>query len=154
MNEYEEALGVRKLQMLMEQAEELPRADSGMKSHFDDLLQQLERAAANERILNKKLMTQKIGTPVIFGDVVQLKHLVSNKFLSVSMTDLALHERENMKVLNLLNGSPYSCISFQPRSTTVQGKAVPSGCETFIRVNERPGEYLRCARKVKKCREW
>lgn len=57
------------------------------------LLEHLRKAVANEKRLNEKLMAMKIGKPVSFGDILQLKHVKSGAFLTVSMTTLAKHEQ-------------------------------------------------------------
>jgi hypothetical protein len=70
----------------------------------------------------------------------------SKRFLSVSGTELATQERENMRVMSILNGDSYSSVSIMPRVNNSDGAFVNSGFECCIRVNERTGEFLRCAK--------
>ena len=54
-----------------------------------------------------------------------------------------------MRVLSILNGDNYSFLAIQPRiAMNMDGAMVISGFEACIRVSERPGEYLRCAKQV------
>ena len=163
-NEYEEALGTsysRSLDTLDDADEEedqvalyLQGSDSqASKTTLDDqtgkeMFKQLRRAALNEQKLNERAMSTKVGTPVTFGDVIQLRHIVSRKFLSISTTLLAKQERENMRVLNVRNGNPYSALAFASRTQTqyTARSQIPNNCEVYIRVHERPGEYLRGAK--------
>ena len=117
----------------------------------DQLMKQLKKAALTEKKLNEKMMANKIGTPVVFGDVIQLRHVASRKFLTISSTMLARHERENMRVLSIANGNSFSCLSIIPRnSMNMSNQHVPNMSDVFIKVNERPGEFLRAAKSLNK----
>ena len=146
MNEYDEAILVQNIQDSLVVTKSHSNSDQ-----FADMLHQLEKAAMNEQILNEKLMQSKIGTPIIYGDVFQLRHVASRKFLTISTVELATQERENMRVSCILNGSPYSCLSIQPKiSYTGENGTIADNSECYIRVIERPGEYLRCAKQDSK----
>jgi hypothetical protein len=112
--------------------------DSAIDSQGQEMLRQLRRAALNEQKLNERAMSTKIGTPVTFGDVVQLRHIASRKFLTVSTSQLAKQERENMRVLNVRNGNPYSAVVFAPRTMSMMNSRsqISNNCEIFIRIHE------------------
>eukprot|EP01039_Chlorochromonas_danica_P008105 gene8101-8940_t len=111
-----------------------------------DHLNQLQRTALNEQRLNDKLMNIKTGKSVAYGDPVQLRHVKSGKFLTISSSLLAKEERENMLVQVDQEGDSLSCVNFLPRyKYDREGQNVPNGAEIIVRVHERPGEYLHAA---------
>jgi hypothetical protein len=113
----------------------------------DELISQLHRAAVNEGRLNEKLMLMKIGKPVAFGDVIQLRHVKSNKYLTVNSTTLAQQERENLRICLDSYGDPLSWLEFMPRSKgDREGSLIAANTETLLRVHERPSEYIHCAK--------
>lgn len=115
-------------------------------SKSSDHLNQLQRAALNEQRLNDKLMSLKTGKAVAYGDPIQLRHVKSGKFLTVSSSSLAKEERENMLVHVDQEGDSMSCVGFLPRyKYDREGQAVPNSAEITVRVHERPGEYLHAA---------
>jgi hypothetical protein len=57
---------------------------NGTEKSDNESLPRLYQAAVNERKLNEKLMNMKIGKVVAFGDVFQLKHVKSGRFLTAS----------------------------------------------------------------------
>lgn len=114
-----------------------------------DRLNQLHRSALSEQSLNKNLMSMKAGKSVTFGDVIQLRHLKSRKFLTVSAYQLAKQERENVRVVNEPEGSSLSAMTFVPKSRTdKEGSIVKSGSEFSIRIHEKSGEFLRAVKKA------
>jgi hypothetical protein len=113
----------------------------------EELISQLHRAAVNEGRLNEKLMAMKIGKPVAFGDVIQLRHVKSNKYLTVNATTLARQERENLRVSLDSYGDPLSWLEFMPKSKgDREGLLISANSETLLRVHERPNEYIHCAK--------
>ena len=58
----------------------------------------LRRVKDKEVEMNKKTMQDKVGQTISFGEVVQLLHLSSQKYLTVSRTDVAKVEPENFQV--------------------------------------------------------
>lgn len=110
-------------------------------------LNQLRRAALNEQRLNEKLMGLRKGKPVAFGDPIQLRHVKSQKFLTVSIDTLARDERENMRVYLNAEGDSLSCLGFMPRYRfDKEGHVLTNNSEVMIRVHERGGEYLHAAK--------
>jgi hypothetical protein len=110
-------------------------------------LSQLRRAALNEQRLNEKLMNIKIGKPVAFGDAIQLRHVKSRKFLTVSANALAKDERENMKITVETDGDSLSCLGFIPKQRFErEGQLLINQSEVMLRVNDRPGEFLHAAK--------
>jgi hypothetical protein len=115
----------------------------------EDLVDQLHRAATNEGRLNEKLMAMKIGKPVSFGDVIQLRHVKSKKFLTVNVAALAKSERENIRVSLEGYGDSMSWFVFMPRSKAdKEGQHLVNSSEALVRVHERPTEFIHCARKI------
>jgi hypothetical protein len=111
-------------------------------------LNNLHRAAINEQRLNEKIMALKIGKALAYGDLIQLKHVKSKKFLTVSQFTLARQERENMRVMLQSRGDNTSCLLFMPRyKYDREGQHITSNMETFLRVHERQGEYIHAAKK-------
>mmetsp|Transcript_31677 Transcript_31677/g.43452 ORF Transcript_31677/g.43452 Transcript_31677/m.43452 type:complete len:3399 (+) Transcript_31677:56-10252(+) len=111
-------------------------------------LNNLRRAALNEKRLNEKHMLTKVGKAIAFGDPIQLKHFKSGKFLTVSSHVLAKHERENMKVTVDKSGDSFSCLGFMPRHPNDrEGQIITDRMELFVRVHERSGEYIHSSSK-------
>ena len=114
-------------------------------------MEQLKRAAHNEKVINEKLQTIKNGKRVLFGDIIQLRHVKSNKFLTVSKHMLAKHERENMRILLSSEGDSLSYLSFIPRFLKdKEGQPILSSSEIFLKVQEHQGEFIHAAKKVAK----
>lgn len=112
------------------------------------LLEQLKQAELNEMTLNKKLMAMKIGKPVAFGDIVQLKHMKSKKMLTVLDTVLAKAERENMRIVLSKEGDSLSWLELIPRHKyDHEGQIITDSAELYIGVRERSGEYVHSAKK-------
>lgn len=115
-----------------------------------DHLTQLHRAAINEQRLNEKLMSIKVGKPVAYGDPIQLRHVKSRKFLTISSNTLAKDERENMRVSVIPEGNSLSCLGFVPRMRfEKEGALLTNNSEVMIRVHERPGELLHASKNMK-----
>lgn len=115
-----------------------------------DHLTQLHRAALNEQRLNEKLMSIKIGKPVAFGDPIQLRHVKSRKFLTISSNTLAKDERENMRVSVIQEGNSLSCLGFIPKLRfEKEGALLTNNSEVMIRIHERPGEFLHASKNMK-----
>ena len=101
------------------------------------------RAAVNERRLNEKLMSLKVGRIVNFGDPIQLRHVKSNKFLTVSSNILAEQERENLQIKVDTDGTSLSCFEFMPRyKFNKEGQPVNQASDALIRVHDKIIEYL------------
>lgn len=114
----------------------------------DDVLHQLQKDAFHEVRLNEKLMGMKLGKPIAFGDVIQLRHVKSKKFITVNGSVLAKHERENLKVSLDELGDTLSWIECMPRSKfDREGQHVMNNSELFLRVHEKPDEFLHCAKR-------
>ena len=126
-------------------------AQKTVQSKAEQKKMQLQRAAITENLLNKKLMAMKIGKPVAFGDVVQLLHVKSQTYLTVSSTTLAKQERENLQVYFDTTGNTMSWLEFMPRyKYDREGQHISSDTETYIRVHENSSDYIHAARKASK----
>jgi inositol 1,4,5-triphosphate receptor type 1 len=66
--------------------------------HSKQQLATLKRVKDKELEMNNKNMQDKLGQDVNFGDIVQLLHLRSQKYLSISRTAVAQVESENFQV--------------------------------------------------------
>jgi hypothetical protein len=127
--------------------EEEDRAICNERKQKDDFIS----ASINEDRLNEKLMSMKFGKPVAFGDVIQLRHFLSRKYLTVSSTALAKVERRNMRVGMQTRGDSMSWLEFMPRyKYDREGQHITNDTETYIRIHEKTSEYIHAARKVSK----
>jgi hypothetical protein len=108
-------------------------------------------ASTIENKLNERLMALKTGKPVVFGDVIQLRHVKTRGFLTISSNQLAKHEKENMRIEIDSNGDPLSWLEFMPRfKYDKEGQQIVHENECHIRVHERPSEFIHAARKISK----
>ncbi len=78
-------------------------------------LKALEKGRANEAELNARYMREKTGNLVVYGDVIQLKHVKSGKYLSVCEARTSMTECENLVVELVATGSSLSWLTVQPR---------------------------------------
>lgn len=94
-------------------------------------------------------MKQKMGKPVLFGDTVQLLHVKSGKYLTITPGILAKEERENLRVCLDVDGSPFSWLNIIPRfKIDREGDQILSGTEIYLRIAERGNEYVHAAGHV------
>lgn len=97
-------------------------------------------------MLNESYMKHKIGQPVVFGDIIQLRHLKSGKFLNLIPAKVATDERENLTIILDTQGSPYSWLEVAPRYKIDRiGDNVQTNTEVYLRVSERKNEYIHAA---------
>ncbi|KAJ1428063.1 hypothetical protein B484DRAFT_450044, partial [Ochromonadaceae sp. CCMP2298] len=109
-------------------------------------LQALERGRDNENKLNDNYMRKKIGQVVLFGDVIQLFHVKSGKYLQVVPGKLAKEERENVRLGLDVNGNAYSWLQIQPRfKIDKEGDRILSSAEAYLKAAERGSEYIHSA---------
>eukprot|EP01033_Poteriospumella_lacustris_P003231 gene3231-2378_t len=95
-------------------------------------------------------MSIKIGKPVAFGDPIQLRHVKSRKFLTISSNTLAKDERENMRVSVIQEGNSLSCLGFIPKLRfEKEGALLTNNSEVMVRIHERPGEFLHASKNMK-----
>ena len=109
-------------------------------------LQALKRGYNNEVQLNSNYMQKKFGKPVLFGDIIQLYHVKSGKYVKIVPSELARVERENIKIVLCESGDPYSWLQILPRFKIDRvTDPIPHGTELYLGLAERPGEYLHVA---------
>ena len=114
-------------------------------------LKALRKGRDNEQKLNEMYLRQKTGDPVLFGDVIQLMHVKSGKYLTVLDSELANDEKENMKLVLLPYGNSLSWIRVSPRyKINREGDRILSETEVKLRIFERSGEFVHCASKIPK----
>ncbi|KAJ8601792.1 hypothetical protein CTAYLR_006814 [Chrysophaeum taylorii] len=106
----------------------------------------LELAMENERVLNETYMKASIGRAIHFGDIVQLLHVKSNKYLTVEPTQVATQERENLRVSLSEYGSQLSWFTLMPAfKIDREGDTCQSGASIALQVTERTGEQIHCS---------
>ncbi len=109
----------------------------------------LRKGRDNETKLNDNYMDKKMGEPVKFGDIIQLLHIKSGKYLTVSPTILANDERENMSVMLNSHGNVYSWLIVTPRfKIDREGDVVQDASEMYLKVSERQNEFIHAAERV------
>lgn len=148
--EYREALAAMRSQKSAREFGETSNHKIGLhRPVTKEHLRQLHRAALNEQRLNEKLMSIKIGKPVAFGDPIQLRHVKSRKFLTISANVLAKDERENMRVSVIPEGNSLSCVGFLPKLRfEKEGQLLTNNSEIMVRIHEKPGEYLHASKSL------
>ena len=110
--------------------------------------QALERSYSNEKALNEQSLNRCKGTPVCFGDTIQLFHVLSEKYVTILPDQLAEEERENLKVVMSSHGSSLSWLKLTPRYKIDRvGERISSKHEIAISIFERGGEYMHVAQK-------
>ena len=115
----------------------------------EKVLHALQRGRDNENHLNESYMKHKIGTPVCFGDTVQLFHVKSGKFVTIAPDQLARDERENIRIALSTDGNPFSWIQILPRYKIDRiGDRILTDTEVLLKAAERPNEYIHCSEKV------
>ena len=118
--------------------------DPALVKYYDVLL----KGQQNEQSLNDKYMAEKLGQPVFFGDSVQLLHVKSNKYVTILPDKLANEQRENIQVVLSSVGSSHSSFIIAPKyKIDRDGEPIPSLKNIFLKVTERPNEYLHTSEK-------
>lgn len=111
-------------------------------------LEALVKGKENEIALNKSVMKGKTGSKLVLGDVIQLKHIKSLKYVTIRSKDLARDEKENMKVGLSSDGSVLSWLKLMPHyKINREGENVTNHMEVLLQVSEKSSEYLHCAER-------
>lgn len=111
-------------------------------------LEALVKGKENEISLNKSVMKGKTGSTLVLGDVIQLKHIKSLKYVTIRPKDLARDEKENMKVGLSSDGSVLSWLKLMPHyKINREGETVTNHMEVLLQVSEKSSEYLHCAER-------
>ena len=93
-------------------------------------------------------MRQNSGKSVLFGDVIQLYHVKSKKYLTILPKTLATDERENLRAELTPDGNPLSWLNVVPRyKIDREGDPVLSGVELLLKVSLRHSEYVHASEK-------
>lgn len=118
--------------------------DASVRKHYDALA----RGKHNEEKMNERFMKLKTGNYVLFGEIIQLFHVKSKKFVTAFPETAARDERENMIVRLDPDGSTRSWFQVLPRyKIDREGDRIRNNVEVLLKVAESGGEYLRCADK-------
>ena len=127
------------------------KEDEAMDDAAKQYLNALTKGTDNEVRLNDNYMVANVGKAVNFGDVIQLFHLKSRKYLIVNPKELATVERENSRVYLDASGNVHSWIQFMPRfKIDKEGDRILGNSEVYIRLAERPTEHIHSAEKAPK----
>jgi hypothetical protein len=132
------------------QKNEFLNGSENEETEYDNssILSQLYRAAVTEQKLNESMMSLKYGKPLLFGDSIQLRHMKSKQFLTVSKHELAKQERENMKVTLIDTGNVLSGLVFSSRfKSDKDGVPIYEDSEILVGVHDRPGEFIHVAKR-------
>jgi hypothetical protein len=93
-------------------------------------------------------MRHKVGNKVLFGDVVQLLHVKSKKYLTIKDKVLARDERENTAVFLSPAGNSFSWMQLMPRyKIDKEGDRISNNSELIIHVSEKGQDHLHCAER-------
>jgi hypothetical protein len=123
--------------------------DAKEREYQKSMLSIYKRVDQKERDMNTKLMDDGKGKPVLFGEVVQLKHVRSGKFLTYSDVLVSRSEPENFA----------TCIDGRPSNRTwftiepARAYQSPHGpvlltsgvCSVFFKVTSTEDDYLHIA---------
>lgn len=106
-------------------------------------LKALEKGRNNENNLNNIYMEKKVGQEVRFGDIIQLYHVKSGKYLQVVPKQLAKCERENLSIVLNAAGNSLSWIQIAPRyKINREGDPILTNTEVYLKFAERSSEYI------------
>ena len=152
VNEFDDNIFCVHLQRQYSAAKELEHfLETYQIDEFDDeqdentkqYMQALQRGNLNEISLNDAYLKAKTGQPVNFGDVIQLFHVKSRKYLRSNPKQLATSERENSRVSLNISGNQYSWLKFMPRSRIDhEGDRIIANTEVFVTIAELNNEYI------------
>ena len=147
---FEDSLFCIYLQRQYSAAREYDEYMEALATRKEDALDKVELALKtgkdNENSLNDNYMAQHMGKPVHFGDVVQLLHVKSGKFVTVVPDKLASQERENIYVTLSKGGNVYSWLQIVPRyRIDKEGDKILSHKEVHIKVAQRHNEFIHCS---------
>ena len=118
------------------------------KRQIQKFLKALEHGRDNEEELNRTYMQNRIGSEVKYGDIIQLKHLKSRKYVTVTTTETAIVERENLVVKLDAAGSALSWFTVMPRFKIDQeGDVIQNSSDVYFKATERSNEYLHCSER-------
>ena len=109
----------------------------------------LKTGRDNEVRLNRTYMEKRTGKVIVFGDIIQLYHVKSKKYLKLIPDEVAKVERENLYLTLDEHGDIFSWIQVLPRfKIDREGDPIKSGNEVLLKFSERGNEYLHAADRV------
>jgi hypothetical protein len=113
-------------------------------------MEALTKGKTNEVKMNDSFMRLKSGNNVSFGDIIQLRHVKSGKFVSVIQNQVANVERENSKVQLVSYGSQLSWLQVLPRyKIDKEGDKIAANSEILMKIAEKSSpEYLHVAERI------
>ena len=109
----------------------------GLKQHAA-LLATLEK----EQALNDRMMESKSNTALVFGCTVQLRHIASGKYLTVSPNEVAKCEPENFACYLTAQPSKFSWIKISPDAVSKDGDSISNNSSVIFRPVMSPGMSL------------
>ncbi|ODM94987.1 Inositol 1,4,5-trisphosphate receptor type 1 [Orchesella cincta] len=114
-----------------------------------NLIKSLHHAAELEKGQNEKDSLKKIGSSLSYGNVVQLLHMKSNKYLTVNRRIPAKSDKLAMRVYLDRNGNEYSWFQITPYfKHRAQGDPVVAGDKVILTA---PGSSAQCLHASNEC---
>ena len=111
----------------------------------------LKKGRDNEVRLNCTYMEKRTGQVIAFGDIIQLYHVKSKKYLKLIPDEVAKVERENLFLSLDEHGDTFSWIQILPRfKIDREGDPIKSGNEVFLRFAERGNEFIHASDRLSK----
>jgi hypothetical protein len=113
-----------------------------------ELYATLQRVYNKEREMNEKLQIEQQGAQLKYGDVIQLMHVQSGRFLSCAEHGVSLSEPENFRVQLMSPASMLSWFTIQPAKAFVNRAEDPvyNLSEVYLAVSVREDEFLHLSR--------
>ncbi|CAL8115015.1 unnamed protein product [Orchesella dallaii] len=113
------------------------------------LIKSLHHAAELEKAQNEKDSSKKIGSSLSYGNIVQLLHMKSNKYLTVNRRIPAKSDKLAMRVYLDRNGNEYSWFQITPYfKHRAQGDPVVAGDKVILTA---PGSSAQCLHASNEC---
>lgn len=135
------------LQNQEKKREEIEKKLNKVETNRDRVVKQRKELAADvlkDEETNKQMQNRQFGRAVKYGDTIQLQHIYTNKYLSVSDTDTA--ELAVQLVVNLQEHSNKSTeFKISPRfKVRSRGEVVLAGEHISLESKNAVGQYLSC----------
>nr|XP_022345635.1 inositol 1,4,5-trisphosphate receptor type 3-like isoform X6 [Crassostrea virginica] len=106
-------------------------------------------AAAAENDDNFLEQKRQQGKKVLYGQIIQLRHLFTNKYIHVSTTKTSTTETNNMAVELLLDNAKHAQFRIMPRyKVKAEGDVVQVDDQVVLESVKSPGSYLHVSKSL------